>query len=120
MVSYLGTCVTQTKQPLVFDTAYGGSTGSHTPFFTNILVNGLRSTSSMSSGSNVLDGFSTAFPLGLTLENVSLDKTSTTAKYATVGLYNSNLTPTGTGVTTGAVAGSGSVPSCSFPAYPAL
>jgi polygalacturonase len=119
-VSYLATCVTQVKQPLVFDTHYSSSTGSNTPFFTNILVNGMRSTSSRSGGSNVMSGYSATYPLGLTLENVSLDLTTTTAQYANVGLYNSNLTPSGTGVTTGSVSGSGSLPACTFPAYPAL
>jgi polygalacturonase len=119
-VSYLSTCVTLVKQPLVFDTHYANGTGSTTPFFTNILVNGMRSTSSVSSGSNVMSGLDSGHPLGLTLENVSLDKTTTTAQFANVGLFNSNVTPTGTGVTTGSVAGSGSVPSCSFPSYPAL
>jgi polygalacturonase len=51
---------------------------------------------------------------------VSLDRTVVTARFANVGLFNSNLTPTGTGVTTGSVAGSGSTPTCAFPAYPAL
>ena len=119
-VSYLSTCVTLVKQPLVFDTHYANGTGSTTPFFTNILVNGMRSTSSVSSGSNVMSGLDSAHPLGLTLENVSLDKTTTTAQFANVGLFNSNVTPSGTGVTTGTVSGSGSAPSCSFPSYPAL
>jgi polygalacturonase len=119
-VSYLTTCVTLVKQPLVFDTHYANGTGSTTPFFTNILVNGMRSTSSVSSGSNVMSGLDSVHPLGLTLENVALDKTATTAQFANIGLFNSNVTPSGTGVTTGAVSGSGSVPSCSFPTYPAL
>jgi polygalacturonase len=119
-ISYLTTCVTLVKQPLVFDTHYQNGTGSTTPFFTDILINGVRSTSSVSSGTNVLQGLDSGHPLGLTLENVSLDKTADTAQFANVGLFNSNLTPTGTGVTTGSVAGSGSVPNCTFPAYPAL
>jgi len=60
-----------------------------------------------------MSGLDSAHPLGLTLENVSLDKTTTTAQYANVGLFNSNVTPSGTGVTTGTVSGSGGVPSCS-------
>jgi polygalacturonase len=119
-ISYLNNCVTQVKQPLVFDTHYSSATGSDTPFFTDILINGLRSTASMSGGTSVISGFSASFPIGLTLMNVSLDKTATTAQFAKVGLFDSNLTPTGTGVTTSAVSGSGSVPSCSFPTYPAL
>ncbi len=119
-VSYLSNCVTQVRQPLVFDTHYSTATGSNTPYFTNILINGLRSTSSMSGGTSVISGYNASHPVGLTLMNVSLDKTATTAQYATVGLYNSNVNPTGTGVTTSSVSGSGSVPTCSFPTYPAL
>jgi len=119
-VSYLNNCVTQVKQPLVFDTNYASATGAATPQFTNILVNGLVSTSSLSSNHNVMDGFDASHPLRLTLENVRLDKTTTTAQYAAVGLYHSNVTPTGTGVTTSSISGSGSLPSCSFPTYPAL
>jgi polygalacturonase len=119
-ISYLTTCVTLVKQPLVFDTHYQNGTGSTTPFFTNILINGVRSTSSVGTSTNTLQGLDSGHPLGLTLENVSLDKTTATAQFANVGLFNSNLTPTGSGVTTGTVAGSGSVPTCTFPAYPAL
>jgi polygalacturonase len=92
-ISYLTTCVTLVKQPLVFDTHYQNGTGSTTPFFTDILINGVRSTSSVSSGTNVLQGLDSGHPLGLTLENVSLDKTADTAQFANVGLFNSNLTP---------------------------
>jgi len=119
-VSYLSNCVTQVRQPLVFDTHYSTATGSHTPYFTNILVNGLLSTGALSGRTSVISGYDSSHPIGLTLMNVSLDLTSTTAQYATVGLYNSNVKPSGTGVTTSTVSGSGSVPSCSFPSYPAL
>ena len=119
-VSYLNNCITQVRQPLVFDTHYAGATGSRTPYFTNILVNGLRSTSTMTGGTSVISGYNASHPVGLTLMNVSLDKTTTTAQYATVGLYNANLKPAGTGVSTSAVSGSGAVPSCSFPPYPSL
>jgi len=119
-VSYLNNCVTQVRQPLVFDTHYAGATGSRTPYFTNILINGLRSTSTRSGGGSVISGYDSSHPIGLTLLNVAMDNTTATAQYATIGLYNSNLKPTGTGVTTSSVSGSGSVPSCSFPTYPAL
>lgn len=119
-VSYLNNCITQVRQPLVFDTHYFNVTGSRTPYFTNILVNGLRSTGSMSGGTSVISGYNASHPIGVTLMNVALDKTTATAQYATVGLYNSNLKPSGTGVNTSTVSGSGAVPSCSFPTYPSL
>jgi polygalacturonase len=119
-VSYLNNCVTQVKQPIVLDTHYSTATGSNTPWFTNILFNGLRSSSTTSGGGSVISGYDSSHPLGLALMNVALDNTTATAQYTTVGLYNSNLTPSGTGVTTSSISGSGSVPSCSFPTYPAL
>jgi len=49
------------------------------------------------------------------LENISLDYTEVKgAQYANIGLYNSNVTPTGTGVTTFTYSGSGSIPTCAF------
>ena len=75
---------------------------------------------SVSGATSVLEGYSAAYPLGLTLENVKLDTTAVTAQYANVSEYNSNITPTGTGVTVTAISGSGSAPSCSFPSFPAL
>jgi len=119
-VTYDNTCLTKLKYPLVFDTHYSGGTGSYTPYFTDIVVNGVKSTSSVSGATSTFVGLNSTYPLGLTLENVSLDATSYTASYANIGLYDSNITPSGTGVTTGSVSGSGSVPSCSFPSFPTL
>ncbi|MFI2205591.1 glycosyl hydrolase family 28 protein [Streptomyces sp. NPDC020192] len=44
-VTYTDTCLTKVRYPLVFDTHYAGGTGSYTPYFTGITVNGLKSTS---------------------------------------------------------------------------
>ena len=68
----------------------------------------------------MIEGYNSSHLLGLTLENVSLDATSTSAEYASVGTYNSNISASGTDVTVTAISGSGSVPSCSFPSYPGL
>ena len=80
----------------------------------------MLATSSSSSATSVLNGYNSSKPLGVTLENVHLDVSKSTAEYAQVQTYNSTLTPSGTGVTVTAISGSGSVPSCSFPSYPAL
>lgn len=119
-VSYLNTCLSGMKAPIVLDTHYSSSSGSSIPSFTNILINGVLATSSSSSATSVLDGYNSSNPLGVTLENVHLDVSKSTAEYAQVQTYNSTLTPSGTGVTVTAISGSGSVPSCSFPSYPAL
>jgi polygalacturonase len=119
-ITYTGTCLTKLRYPLVFDTHYSGGTGSYTPYFTDIVVNGVKSTGSVSGATSTFVGLNSTHPLGLTLENVSLDATSYTASYANTGLYHSDITPSGTGVTTSAVSGSGSVPSCSVPSVPSL
>ncbi|MFJ8336413.1 glycoside hydrolase family 28 protein [Streptomyces sp. NPDC094437] len=118
-VTYTGTCITRTKQPLVFDTHYATGSGS-TPSFTGIVVNGVKATASTSGAKSVISGYDAGHPVGLTLLNVALDTSTTTAQYATVGLYNSTVKPSGTGVTTTSVTGTGSVPTCTFPGYPAL
>jgi len=84
------------------------------------VVDGLKAVSSASSAQSVLEGYNSSHLLGLTLENVSLDATSTSAEYASIRSYNSNITASGTDVTVTSFTGSGSVPSCSFPAYPGL
>ncbi|HJP72813.1 MAG TPA: glycosyl hydrolase family 28 protein [Pseudonocardiaceae bacterium] len=119
-ITYDNTCLSGVKYLLDFDTHYSSSTGSKIPYFTDIVVDGARSVSSASSAESVLDGYSSAYPLGLTLQNVSLDVTKTTAEYAKIGVYNTNITASGTGVTVSGVPGSGGVPNCSFPAYPGL
>ena len=119
-VSYLNTCLSGMKAPIVLDTHYSSSSGSSIPSFTDIVINGVLAKSSSSSATSVLNGYDSSHPLGVTLENVHLDVSKSTAEYAQVQTYNSTLAPSGTGVTVTAISGSGSVPSCSFPSYPAL
>jgi polygalacturonase len=119
-VSYAAICMTGMKHPLDFDTRYSSSSGSKIPYFTGIQVNGVKSVSSASGAKSVFDGYSSSYPLGIALENVSLDAAGYTAEYASVGLDASNLTPSGTGVSTHSVSATGSVPACAFPAYPAI
>jgi polygalacturonase len=119
-VTYQNICATQTKHALEFNPFYSSGNGSTTPYFTGIVVNGFRAVSSVSSARSVLEGYNSSHPLGLTLENVNLDATSSTAEYASIRTYSTNVTPSGTGVTVTPVSGSGSVPSCTFPPYPGL
>ncbi len=119
-VTYENTCVTGVRHVMEFNPFYASGNGSTSPDFTGIVVLGLRAVSSASSAQSVLEGYSTAAPLGLTLENVNLDATSTTAEYAHIGVFDTDFTPSGTDVTVTSIAGSGSVPACSFPAYPGL
>lgn len=119
-IAYLNTCLTGVKTLLDFDPNYTSATGTKIPFFTDVVVDGAKAVNSPSGAKSVLDGYDSAHSLGLTLENVSFDATSTTAKFAAIGRFNSNITASGTGVTVSSVSGSGNVPSCGFPSYPAL
>jgi polygalacturonase len=119
-VTYEDICDTGVKHNLEFNPFYSSGNGSTTPDYTDIVVDGFKSVSSASSAQSVLEGYSSSDPLGLTLENVDLDATSSTAEYADIGEYNTNFTPSGTDVTVSSISGSGSVPSCTFPSYPGL
>ncbi|MFI2207214.1 glycoside hydrolase family 28 protein [Streptomyces sp. NPDC020192] len=119
-VSYVDTCITGVRYPLVFDTHYASGSGSRIPYFTGITVAGLRAVNSPSNAQSVFNGYSAAYPLGLTLRNVSLDRNSSTGQYAKIGVHNSTITPSGTGVTVPQAPGGGSLPNCTFPAYPQL
>ncbi len=119
-VSYEGICLTGVKYLLDFTPFYATGNGSHIPTYTNIVVDGARAVSSASGATSVLEGYSSANRLGLTLENVSLDATSNTSENAFADTFNSNVTPSGSNVSVTAISGSGSVPSCSFPSFPGL
>jgi polygalacturonase len=119
-VTYENVCDTGVKHNLEFNPFYSSGNGSTTPDFTDIVVDGFKSVSSASSAQSVLEGYNSSNPLGLTLENVSLDATSSAAENADISTFDTNFTPSGTGVTVTAIPGSGSVPSCSFPGYPGL
>lgn len=119
-VLYQNICMTGVKDLIDLDPNYSSGNGSAIPNFAGITLDGVVSVASASSATSVLDGYDSSHPLGLTLENVKLDATGTTAQYANIGVYNSNITASGTGVTVSGISGSGSVPSCSFPSFPAL
>jgi polygalacturonase len=119
-ITYENTCETGVQDLLTINPFYAAGDGSTTPDFTNIVVNGLASASSASGAESVLEGFSSSDPLGLTLEDVDLDATATVAENADIGEFDSNITPSGAGVTVTSITGSGSVPTCTFPSYPGL
>jgi polygalacturonase len=119
-VEYEATCMEQLKYPIEINPFYSSSTGTKYPYFKQVTINGATESGSVSGASSALEGYSSTYPLGLTLENVKLDVNAYTAKYATVSYYNSSLVPSGTGVTSTAISGSGSAPSCSFASYPSL
>ncbi|HEY6924741.1 MAG TPA: glycosyl hydrolase family 28 protein, partial [Steroidobacteraceae bacterium] len=115
-VTYQNTCITQGKHLIVVNANYGSCSGTRgTPQFKNIIVNGVKSQSSVSGAYTRIEGFDSSHLAQIYLANVSLDATAQSGDQdATVFLDNSNMTPSGTNVTTGTFATSGSVPSCSF------
>jgi polygalacturonase len=119
-IVYQNICMTGVKDLIMINPNYVSGNGSSIPNFADITLNGVVSVHSASSAKSTLDGYSSSYPLGLKLENIKLDVTSTTAQYASIGVYNSNITASGTGVKVSNISGSGSVPNCSFPSYPAL
>jgi polygalacturonase len=115
-VTYLNTCVTGTKSLIEMNTHYGSCSGtSGTPWFTNVVVNGVYSQSSASGAYSMFNGYDTSHLLTMWMANISLDNTTqSSSQDATIKLYNSNITPSGSGVTTSSFTTSGSVPVCAF------
>jgi polygalacturonase len=115
-VLYKNICITNAKHLIVFDTDYGSCSGTKgAPVYTNIVVNGAKSVSSVSGAYTRIRGQSSSNLINAYLANISLDATAQSSdQYAKVALDNSNITPSGTGVTTSSFTLSGSVPSCSF------
>ncbi|MEX3894703.1 hypothetical protein [Paraburkholderia sp. BR10954] len=96
-------------------TASGVSTAGGSPSLSNIVVNGAYATQSLSGAYTKIDGRNASYPVHAWLANVSLDATAQSGdQYANVGLYNSNVTPSGTGVTTSSFTTTGSLPNCAF------
>jgi polygalacturonase len=118
LVTYEDTCMSGVQHPIVITPFYSAGNGSTTPLFTGIVVDGAVSVRSQPEAGSVLDGYTAAYPLQLTLEYVHLDATAATAQDAQVRIHFSNLVPSGPDVTVTAVAGRGHFPICRFPAFP--
>lgn len=117
-VTYQDTCMTGVQAPLAFTPFYSTSEGTLIPQFTGILVDGAIATHSTPDAQSQLFGFDADHPLGLTLANVRLDVTASQAQYADVTVSDSNLVPSGTGVTVTTASLGGSLPVCHFPPFP--
>lgn len=116
-VTYQNTCLYGVKHLIVLNTAYGSCSGTAgTPVFTDIVVNGVVAQSSITGAYTLIDGNSAGNPINAYFANISLDNTSQNGsnQYAAIALDNSNMTPSGTGITTSSFSTPGSVPTCSF------
>ena len=101
-VTYRNTRLTGIKHLLIFNTYYGSCSGTPgIPQYQDIVVDGVYATDSQSGAYSEFEGYSATNPLVLYLANVNLDFTAQQdSQYADVGLDNSNITPSGAGVTT--------------------
>jgi polygalacturonase len=116
-VTYQNTCITTAKHLLVMITNYATCSLGGTASLSDIVVNGVTSTSSVSGAYSSFYGVSSSDPIVAYLANIHLDTTTQLAanQYGTFYLNNSNDVPSGTGITsTGTFTINGSVPSCAF------
>ena len=115
-VTYANTCITQAKHLIVVTAHYGTCSGTPgTPQFKDIVIDGVNAINSQSGAYSRIQGYDADHLAQLFLANVSLDATGQSGdENAVVQLDNSNITPSGPSVTTGAFNASGSVPACAF------
>jgi len=125
-VTYQNTCITGVKHLITFYTNYSGTCSGTTgiPVYTNILVNGVYATNSISGAYEEFIG-SNGAQSDAALAYVSLDANalntgSNASGYTTISLDSSSLTsailtgPTTTGMSTNTFSTAGSIPTCSF------
>lgn len=117
-VTYQDTCMTGVQTPLAFTPFYSDGEGTLIPELSDIVVDGAVAVHSTTDAESQLFGFDADHPLGLTLANVHLDATANQAQYANVTVSNSNLVPSGPGVTVTEASLDGRVPVCTFPPFP--
>jgi len=98
-VYYVGTRMLNLLNPIDIDPFYATPTGTSAPNFANITIDGATESRSVPGAVSVLEGYSAAFPLGLTLRDVRFDTTATKAQDANITETGSNLVISGPGVT---------------------
>jgi polygalacturonase len=135
-VTYRDICMTAIKHLLIFNPHYS-SGGTSVPTQSDIVVDGVVSTASESGAYSIFEGYDAANPLQIDLENIDLDNVTqdgnhgnegptegqSPTQHVEAGTYNTNIVPAGPlgntvdDVTVTPVQGSGSIPSCTFPAF---
>lgn len=115
-VTYANTCITQAKHLIYVTAYYGACSGTPgTPQFKDIVIDGVNAINSQSGAYSRIQGYDTDHLAQIFLANVNVDVTAqSNDENALVGVDNSNVTPTGPNVTTGAFSASGAVPVCAF------
>jgi polygalacturonase len=115
-VTYENTCITNAKHLIIVNAEYGSCSGTKgTPQFQDIIVNGVKSQDSVSGAYETIAGYNSSNLAQVYLAFIDLDATTQSGdENATVYLDSSNITPSGSNVTTHTWTTSGSVPSCTF------
>jgi polygalacturonase len=115
-VTYLNTCIAHSSHPILLTTHYGTCSGTAgTPQMKNIVINGVFATNSYAHATSTFKGYSASYPLDVYMAYTNLDNAGQSGdQYANIKLYQTNFTPTGTGVTTSSFTAAGSIPSCPF------
>lgn len=118
-VVYADTCMRSVQNLILISPFYDPPTGTSIPWFKSVTVEGARAVDSVSGASSLIDGYSAAYPTGLTLRGVDFDATSVSAQYANIAVSHADLAPAGTGVTVSPTPGPAPAPPrCSFPPFP--
>jgi len=135
-VTYRDICMTNIKHVLIFNPHYS-SGGTSVPTQSDIVLNGVVSTDSISGAYSIFEGFDAANPLQIDLENISLDNVTqdgnhgnegptegeSPTQYVDAGTYNTNIVPAGPlgdtadDVTVTPVQGYGIIPVCNIPSF---
>jgi polygalacturonase len=115
-VTYHNICLTGVQNPLYFNPFYAAG-GTTIPTFSDIVLNGVVAVDSPAGTTSLFQGYDANHLLGLDLENIHLDNPAQTASNARIGLYNSNVVPSGPNVVVTPIHAWGSIPSCRFPAF---
>jgi polygalacturonase len=113
-VTYQNTCMKQAKHLIILNTYYGTCSGTPgIPQYTDIVINGARSIDSVAGAYESFTGYNASYPLDVYLAYIDLDSTTqVNDQYAQVFLHDSNVTPSGPGVTTSSWYTRGEVPQC--------
>lgn len=100
-VTFTNTQLIGVKHLMYFRTDYACSGVAGVPYFHDIVVNGFTAANSADGAYSEFQGYNAAYPLEVYLANVHLDVTDQQNNHdAMVGLFNSNIVPTGPNVTT--------------------
>lgn len=98
-VTYTGITMRSLQNPIDIDPFYDPATGTTVPYFKDVTIADATETHSIPGAVSVIEGYSPAYPLGLTLRDVRFDVTGTQAQDAHITEIDSNLMITGPGVT---------------------